>query len=580
MASSPLSLRVEVGKSSVAGAKEVNEDCCGTHIPDAEEIILKGVAAVIADGVSAAAYGKEAAEMCVRSFLLDYFSTPDSWSVKKSCQKVINGLNRWLYGQGQSLSLDSEKGYVSTMSVMVLHSNSAEIFHIGDTRIARIRRGDVEDLTRDHNSKISSKVTYLNRAMGLNLTPKVDYQNIEVEEGDIYLFTSDGVHEYINTKDVLQSLSELTLDDSAEFLTQLALKNGSPDNLTSMFIRVNELAKASQEETKNFLIKRPFPPVLTPGNLIDGLEVEKVLFESARSQLYRVRDVKEGAVYAMKTPSANFVDDPAYIERFATEEWVGKRVKNDNLIKVVDREQKPRFLYYLMEEIEGVSLADYMKQKGGVIEYREVLKIIKQIVSGVRALHRMDTLHQDLKLDNVMLCDGGLVKVIDYGSCRVASIEAREVAFERETVLGTMDFGAPEYRVGTEGSAQSDQFSIAMIAYKLLTGGASPYGERWEKARSREDFGKLIYQSVLDEKFQIPHFVDFTLKKALSVDPAKRYEALSEFLSDMENPNSNSGHNHSTFKPLIERDPVLLWKMVSLVLTIVVVILIIIILSP
>ena len=469
MTSSSPSLKVAIGQASVAGIKEQNDDAIGVSIPSGEALLLKGIAASIADGVSAASRGKEAAETSVNGFLLDYYSTPDSWSVKKSGQKVINALNRWLYGQSQSGGYAAEKGYVCTLSSLIIHSRSGYIFHIGDSRIYRIRANTLEQLTRDHSSQVSSNVAYLTRAMGLNLSPKVDYSEVEVEVGDLYLFTTDGIHDFISEKQILENIDAEDLDSSASRLITESLQQKSGDNLSALLLRVDRLPEASHEEMQKFLMERPFPPLLHPGQVMDGLEVEKVLFESARSQLYRVRDKETDEVYAMKTPSVNFSDDPAYIERFVTEEWIGKRVEHENLIAVKERAIKPRFLYYLMEELDGDSIASYIKKRGGKLSPSELLPILKQVVSGVRALHRKETLHQDLKLDNIMIDADGNVKVIDYGSCKVASLSENEVAHDRQEALGTIDYGAPEYRIeGGGSSTKSDQFSIAMIAYRIF----------------------------------------------------------------------------------------------------------------
>jgi len=573
MASSDLSIKVSVGQFCDAGRKEVNEDCLGVQIPDEETLLLKGLAAVVADGVSAASFGKEAAEMCVQSFLLDYFSTPDSWSVKKSCQKVINGLNRWLYGQSQSVVSDSEKGYVSTMSAIVLHSCSATIFHIGDTRISRIRDGKVEQLTRDHNSKVSSDVTYLSRAMGLNLNPKVDYREIELESDDLFLITSDGLHEFVRDSDIIESLKFESLDESAGDLAEKALANGSGDNLTALFVRVDHLPKASHEEMKKFLLERPFPPVLYPGNIVDGLEVEKVLFESSRSQLYRVKDMESGLNYAMKTPSSNFSDDPAYIERFGIEEWIGKLVDSPHLVKVLERSTKPRFLYYLMEEISGKNLQQVMNDMGGKIPLDEAVEYLKQAVKGVRALHRKEAIHQDLKPDNIMLCDDGVVKIIDYGACGVASITAREVAHERESIVGTIEYSAPEYRLGDKGSTKSDQFSLGMILYKVLSGGKNPYGSSWLKAKTLADFEKLQYTPVTEYTPDIPKWVDGAMAIALNIKSDKRYETLSEFVVELEKP---SQKNMKSIRHLsTSSDPAFPWKVLSAALLVITIILVV-----
>ena len=126
-------LALTVGQATSAGLKPQNEDCIGMRIPDQPALTIKGAVAVIADGVSAAEAGKEASEMCVRNFISDYYATPDAWSVKTAGQKIVLALNRWLVGQSQI------KGHVSTLSALILKSQTAYIFHIGDTRIYRLR---------------------------------------------------------------------------------------------------------------------------------------------------------------------------------------------------------------------------------------------------------------------------------------------------------------------------------------------------------------------------------------------------------------------------------------------------------
>ncbi|MFC4994502.1 PP2C family protein-serine/threonine phosphatase [Rubritalea tangerina] len=331
-------LKVSVGQCSRAGLKQQNEDCVGVEVPDAVSSYTKGIAAVVADGVSAASGGQMAARMCVRSFIFDYYSTPDSWSVKTSGQRVLNALNRWLYSQGHSEGLAKEKGYLSTHSSIVLASNTAHIFHIGDSRVYRLRDEKLELLTNDHNTQVARGVVYLSRAMGLNLNPKVDYREVGFEQGDVFVLTTDGVHGWLRDSEIVQVLGgHDSLDSGAEALVEKALLKGSDDNLTAMVLRVDSVPEASQEEMQRFLRERPFPPLLYPGMKIDGLEVEQILFESARSQVYRVVDPLSGECFAMKTPSPNFQDDPAYIDRFIAEEWIGRRVDHRNLISVVER---------------------------------------------------------------------------------------------------------------------------------------------------------------------------------------------------------------------------------------------------
>ncbi|MEE8343506.1 MAG: hypothetical protein V3R51_06840, partial [Gammaproteobacteria bacterium] len=122
-------LVVEAGQFSTAGVKPANEDSCGIRIPATERRAAKGIACIIADGMSGSEGGREAAESCVHGFLGDYFSTPDSWSVKNAGEKVLGALNRWLYGQGQH-RYGSSHGMVTTLSALVIKSTTAHLFHV------------------------------------------------------------------------------------------------------------------------------------------------------------------------------------------------------------------------------------------------------------------------------------------------------------------------------------------------------------------------------------------------------------------------------------------------------------------
>ena len=143
----PNSLQINSAHYSIAGIKPRNEDSCGLVIPNEPLLTAKGIAAIVADGMSASDDGKQASEGCVKSFLSDYFSTPETWSVKSSGQKILSALNRWLHGQGQR-QFQNNQGMVTTLSALIFKSNTAYIFHIGDTRIYRLRDQELEQIGR------------------------------------------------------------------------------------------------------------------------------------------------------------------------------------------------------------------------------------------------------------------------------------------------------------------------------------------------------------------------------------------------------------------------------------------------
>ncbi len=543
-------MRLTTGQASAAGQKPVNEDSMGLFVPDEGATLMhKGVALVIADGVSAAEAGREAAEICVKTFLDDYFATPDSWSVETSAERVLTSINRWLYGRSQAL-VDARKGYVSTLSALVLKSRTGHLFHVGDSRIHRFRAGRLEQLTRDHATPIDEHNTYLTRAMGMDVKLDVDYQRVELEPGDVFLLTTDGVHGYVPAEKlagVLAGSLNGKADDfggCCERLLQLALEAGSPDNVTCQLLRVEELERPSVDEVVRREEALPVPPPLSAGMKLDGYEVLTVLHESKRSHVYLVRDAAGASSSAgtgnqkpmvMKAPSPNFDDDPEYLDHFDMEHWIATRVASLHVVRAIEPPRPRRFLYNLMEYIDGLTLEGWIEQHPKP-DVHEVVQLMRQVCRGLIALHRRETLHQDIKPANVMLASDGTARIIDLGSCRVAGIAEIASPLARQEALGTLQYSAPEYRLGAPADRRSDGFSLGCVCYEMLTG-RLPYGEAFENARTHEQFGKLRYKSASSLNPLVPPWLDGALERAVQLEPARRYAELSEWLHDLEHPN-------------------------------------------
>ncbi len=530
-------IRVAYGQATEAGRKATNDDCLGSRMPEEPLLTTKGVALVIADGVSAAEAGKQASEIAVQNFLTDYFDTPDAWTVKTSAHRVLTAINRWLYSLGRGFT-HAQRGYVTTLSTLIIKSHSAHIFHIGDTRVWRLRGGQVEQITHDHALRINDRDTQLTRAVGLDLNLEVDYHVTNVREGDAFLLTTDGVHEHLGQAGFGEVFAGLNsnLDAVCETLITRALANGSPDNLSCQLLRIDHLpAEESAAELSRELRQRPFPPALAPGMVIDGFEVEAEIDASKRSQIYRVRDRDSGGRFILKTPSVNFEDDDAYIERFVMEQWIARRIDNSHVVKAARLTREPTFLYNVFEHVAGPTLAAWVRDHPQP-DVRQAVCILRGLIRGLNALHRREIVHRDLKPDNIVLDAEGEPVIIDFGACFVAGIDEISAPIERDHVLGTVEFTAPETRLGRRPDARVDQFSLGIIAYQLLTG-KHPYGNALDKAQSLRDFSLLRYTPSYEHNPLIPVWLDGAIRKACSVDPQNRYEALSEFEYDLTHPN-------------------------------------------
>ncbi len=563
----PSLLKASIGFATDKGIKDTNEDFVGALIPDGSQLIHKGIVAAIADGMSGSDAGKQASQACIASFLSDYFSTPDSWSVKQAGQKILSATNSWLYSQGQ-IRYQSTKGMVSTLSIIVLKSNTAYLFHIGDSRIYRLRKGNLEQITRDHRVWISHEKNYLNRAMGIEPRLEVDYKTLPIEKGDLFLMTTDGIHDFIDDKALKKILEESSyLTPMADKIVQKAKANNSDDNLTCQLLRVESLPEAKEDEILRRHANLPFPPPLVSGMLLDGYRIEAELHASKRTQIYRVLDTLSNTQVILKTPSILYDDDTHFIEHFLHEEWAGKRLNHANIVNVLSTERPKSCIYYVTEYLEGQTLREWITANPKA-DISKVRKIVEQIAKGLRAFHRKEMLHQDLKPENIMFDRNGVVKIIDFGSVKIAGIaEITPFASDREeNILGTLNYTAPEYHMGQRGSAKSDLYSLAVIAYEMLND-ALPFGQAMPEKPSSGYFTNLRYVPSFHHNPMIPHWIDGALKKATAIAPQTRYEELSEFLYDLNNPNPDflrPEHN----LPLIQRNPLRFWQGLSVILVI------------
>lgn len=558
-------LSISLGYASDKGIKPDNEDFCGALIPEGSQLLHKGISVAIADGMSGSDAGKQASHCCVASFLSDYYSTPDSWSVKQAGQKILSATNSWLYSQGQ-VRYQSTKGMVSTLSILVLKSTTAHIFHIGDSRIYRLRQGNLEQITRDHRVWVSADKNYLNRAMGIEPRLEIDYKALPLVKGDLFILTTDGVHDFIDEKTLkttLQASDDLTA--TAGYLLELAAVNGSDDNLTCQLVRIEQLPEAKEDEILRRYDNLPFPPPLNPGRVLDGYRIEAELHASKRTQIYRAFDTHTQTTVILKTPSVLFDDDTSYIEHFLHEEWAGKRINNKHVLTVLPTDREKSCIYYLTEYLEGPTLREWMAAHPKP-DINIVRDIISQIAKGLRAFHRMEMLHQDLKPENIMFDRHGTVKIIDFGSVKIAGIaEITPLADNvEENVLGTLNYSAPEYHLGQRGTVRSDLFSLAVIAYEMFNN-ALPFGQAMPEKATTMKLAKLVYVPSIHHNPMVPIWIDGALKKATAINPQLRYADLSEFLYDLSTPNRNFLSRKEAM-PLIERNPLLFWKGLSLVL--------------
>ncbi|RUO36391.1 bifunctional protein-serine/threonine kinase/phosphatase [Aliidiomarina sanyensis] len=539
----PSAEHLVVGHASLCdeGGKDGNEDAVGVRVPvDAHMLTYKGAVFAVADGVTSAEAGQDASETAIRTFLRDYFSTPDTWSVAHSASQVLSTINLRLYRHSHQFN-NEMKGQLCTFSALVLKSHTAHFFHVGDTRIYHWRSGFLRLLTTDHSAQLNPERRFLARALGMDGRLQLDHGKQDITSGDRFLLTSDGLHDYVQDSQMQEVLSQIS-DPKAvcEELRRLAMMQGCDDNISVIVVTVEQLPNIDIDDFHDQLTRLPFPPALKAGMKVDGLEVIQEIFASSRSHLYLVRDLDSGQRAVMKTPSANYEDDSSYIERFIREEWIGSRVDSPHVVKII-RQSRPRsFLYYLMEYVDGISMEQWLTQNYPVKPARAI-KLIEQIALGVKAFHDCEAVHQDLKPGNIIITTDPVsqkesIKIVDFGSVFVAGVAEVFIPIEHEAVLGTASYSDPQYLTGRNSGIQGDVYALATICYELFTG-SLPYGEKIEACQTPSDYDRLRYISARKHNPAIPVWFDRALEKGVSFDLQQRYTTMEALLTDLKNPN-------------------------------------------
>jgi serine/threonine protein phosphatase PrpC/ribosomal protein L39E len=562
----PRELKISVGQHSDRGRKDINQDFHGILIPKEPLLSLKGIAIVLADGISSSQVSQVASESAVKGFLTDYYCTSEAWSVKTSAQRVIAATNSWLHAQTRRsrYAYDRDRGYVCTLSAMVVKAKAAHIFHVGDSRIYRVAGNALEQLTDDHRVVLSSEQSYLSRALGINPQIEIDYRMLDIEKGDAFVLATDGVYDHVGPRFVVNAIKTGAgdLDAAAKLIVDEAYRHGSTDNLTVQIVRIDELPDGQAGELFGQASELPLPPLFEARTEVDGYRIVRELHGSSRSHIYLAVDSVNETLVVIKIPSIELRGDPAYLRRFMMEEWVARRIDSAHVLKPRLQSRRRSYLYVVMEFIDGQTLTQWMIDNPKP-DLETIRGIVEQIAKGLQAFHRLEMLHQDIRPENIMIDKTGTVKIIDFGSTKVRGVIEAAPSIDHDDILGTVQYTAPEYFLGESGSSRSDIFSLGVITYQMLTG-RLPYGAQIAKARTRSEQRKLRYASALDDTREIPAWIDAVLKKAVHPDPRQRYDELSELAFDLRHP--NRALLGASPAPLIERNPLLFWQALSLLL--------------
>lgn len=541
-----MALQLSFGEATATGPRAENQDAIRVVTPAPALAASKGFLFALADGVSQCADGGLAARATLQALALDYYATPETWAVTQSLDRLLVAHNRWLQANGGGQPL------LTTLTALVLRGRRFTLAHVGDCRAYRWLNGQIERLSEDHVWEQPGMQHVLKRAMGLDQHLVVDYLEGELREGESFLLVSDGVWSTLGDHGI-QSMLKDESDPAAacRALVSAAHLAGSQDNASAVLVQVQNLPDNDLADTLAQLKHWPLPPRLRDGQNFEGWQVERLLTESRQSLVYRVRD-NQARRWLLKTLPASRHDEEQAGPALLLEEWFLRRVAGRHFAEAHPLPQR-QHLYYVQREHQGQTLAEHLRLSGP-LGLPEWLELAPRLLKALGMLHRRNLLHRDIKPENLLWCDDGELRVLDFGLAYCPGLSRDEA----HALPGTPSYIAPEAFSGGKPSAQQDIYAAGVTLYFLLTG-HYPYGEI--EAFQHPRFGKPTAPSRY--RPDMPAWLDDCLLRSVAVSPAERFETAEEWLLALE-----QGERQALVlrpRPLLEREPLKVWRTVALI---------------
>lgn len=266
------------------------------------------------------------------------------------------------------------------------------------------------------------------------------------------------------------------------------------------------------------------------GELIaDRYELEELVGEGGMSSVYRARDGVLERRVAIKVLHEHFSGDPEYVERFRREARAIARLSHPNIVTVIDRGVWQDSQFIVFEHVEGQNLKAVVEREGALPVGR-ALVLAYEIAQALACAHELGIVHRDVKPHNVLLNPGGTAKVTDFGIARDVDLE--DELTQSGTVLGTGHYLSPEQANGGRGDELSDQYSLGVVTYELLTGEVPYTGDSLMAVAVRHVRDPV--PSVRARRPEVPAEVDALVARMLAKRPEDRFPSMQAVVAALE----------------------------------------------
>ena len=546
-------MEVTYGCATSAGTvRQNNEDSLDFLYPqEEEERLRRGILAVLADGAGGHGFGEVASKLAVETSLRSFGQSADDLSPNQVLWRMFNAANLAVYDEGMRQPSSGERRMATTLTALLLRYNEVFVGHVGDCRAYLIHQGKIERLTADHSyvgmqvkmgllseheAATSDMRTMLTRLIGQNPTVQVDFRKALVHEGDVVVQCCDGVHGCVTESEICDIVLSQPLEVACQSLIAMAMKRGSEDNVTVQAIRVDKVKQVGYyrgapiyyEESKPAMTGEP-----QVGQVLDArFEITELVARSGMGSIFKAIDLEIGESVALMVPFMHFESDPAFYSRFQREEEIGQSLNHPGILKIFPTSSKKSRPYFVMEFLKGRTLDEVIRAQEK-LPVEEALRLASRICEALEYMHGKDIVHRDMKPANVMVCEDGSIRIMDFGIAKAQAL--RRITFGGfSPTMGTPDYMAPEQVKGKRGDGRTDLYSLGAMLYEMVTGRVPFEGPNAYMVMN----ARLIGDPRAPRKInpQITPQVEEIILHAMERDPVDRYPDAAAMKADLDAP--------------------------------------------
>ena len=266
------------------------------------------------------------------------------------------------------------------------------------------------------------------------------------------------------------------------------------------------------------------------GKRLDGrYSIESLVGVGGMANVYRGTDVKTGNQIAVKVLKDEFLDNEELVRRFKNESKAISILSHPNIVKVYDVSVTDKLQYIVMEYVDGITLKEYLKQRGGALTWKETVHFATQILSALQHAHSKGIIHRDVKPQNIMLLADGSIKMMDFGIARFSRAQSQTVS---DKAIGSVHYISPEQAKGERTDARTDIYSVGVMLYEMLSGRLPFDGDGAVSIAIMQISEKP--KPLAEIAPQTPAGLRQITEKAMEKDPDKRYQSAQEMLAAIE----------------------------------------------